>query len=82
MKAFLHSAARIAAGVLIGVFIVLSLIYMFQEKLIFFPQPLSRAEADTIAKMYPHAESIAIRTADNVTVRGWFVKNSKLLPLP
>lgn len=82
MKAFLHAAARIAAGVLIGVLVVLSLIYMFQEKLIFFPQPLSGEEADTIAKMYPHAESIAIRTPDNVIMRGWFVKNSKLPAAP
>ena len=55
---------------------------MFQEKLIFFPQPLSKAEADAIAKMYPHAESIAIRTPDNVIIRGWFVKNSKLPAAP
>jgi len=55
LNALLHSAARIAAGVFFGVFVVLSLIYMFQEKLIFFPQPLSREEADTIAKMYPYA---------------------------
>jgi uncharacterized protein len=82
LKTFLHSAARIAAGVLFGVFVVLSLISMFQEKLIFFPQPLSREEADAISKMYPHAESIAIRTPDNVNIRGWFVKNSKLPAAP
>jgi pimeloyl-ACP methyl ester carboxylesterase len=81
LKAFLQSAARICAGVLFGVFVVVSLISMFQEKLIFFPQPLSGKDADAIARMYPHAESIAIRTPDNVVIRGWFVKNSKL-PAP
>jgi hypothetical protein len=55
---------------------------MFQEKLIFFPQPLSREEAATIRKMYLHAESIAIRTPDNVIIRGWFVKNSQLPVAP
>jgi uncharacterized protein len=82
LKAFLQSAARISAGVLFGAFVVLSLISMFQEKLIFFPQALSSEEADTIAKLYPHAESIAIRTPDNVNIRGWFVKNSKLPAAP
>jgi uncharacterized protein len=82
LKSLLQPAARIAAGVLFGVFVVLSLISMFQEKLIFFPQPLSNEEAAAIAKMYPHAESIAIRTSDNVIIRGWFVKNSKLPAAP
>jgi alpha-beta hydrolase superfamily lysophospholipase len=76
LKVFLDSATRIFVGVLLGISIVLSVIYMLQEKLIFFPQPLSEYEADRITTHFPDVENIAIKTLDNVTIRGWLVKAS------
>jgi alpha-beta hydrolase superfamily lysophospholipase len=81
-KALLSSTTRITGGVLFGVFVVLFLLYMFQEKLIFFPQKISEEEAEKIVKRFPNVESISIRTTDNITLRGWLVKTSNLQKSP
>ena len=48
------------------------LIYLFQERLIFFPQPLTQdpLQANTGAAI----EEVSLVTADKVTLRGWLVK--------
>jgi pimeloyl-ACP methyl ester carboxylesterase len=80
-KALLLSLVRIMVGVLLGIFILLLLLYIFQDKLIFFPQTLTADEADRIAKRYSHSsqiENISLKSEKGICIRGWFVKNSTL----
>ena len=80
-KMFL-SAARIILGLVISLSLLFVLLYIFQERLIFFPQPLTEEDADKISKRHPNAEDIAIKSSDGVILRGWLVKNSKLMRPP
>ncbi len=66
----------IIIGVLIGLFALLTLLYFFQEKLIFFPQKLSKEEAHNIGKRYSHIETISLKSGNHITIHGWLVKNS------
>lgn len=81
-KALLLSLTRIMVGVLIGLLALLALLYIFQEKLIFFPQRISAEEADTIVKRHPHIENISLKTENNTSIKGWLVKNSNLSKSP
>jgi hypothetical protein len=57
------------------------LIYFFQERLIFFPQPLTRDPQ----KAYPGAaiEEVNLTTSDRVRLHGWLVKASRAqVPAP
>lgn len=50
-------------------------LYLRQEKMIFFPQPVSEQALARISSGNKNVEDIHIRTEDGVTVRGWLVKN-------
>jgi len=82
IKVLFFSAARIAGGVVLGLSVLLFLLFLLQEKLIFFPQPLTENEAVRIAGLYPDIEEIRIKTKDGITLRGWFVRNSALPQSP
>jgi len=69
----LRSLARIGLGVVVGVPLF---VYLLQEKLLFFPQPLSRP------LKVPNVEEVAIRTADGVTLRGWLAREKHPVPAP
>ena len=75
-KTLLLSLIRIMIGILIGLLALLSLIYLLQERLIFFPQKLTQEEADRLLKKYSHINNIDIKTANNISIKGWLVKNS------
>lgn len=84
-KALLFSLVRIMVGFLLGIFVILALLYIFQDKLIFFPQTLTADKADRIAKRYSHnsrIEDISLKTEKGISIRGWFVKNSTLSESP
>lgn len=81
-KALLQSLVMVMVGILIGFLALLALLYFFQEKLIFFPQKLSKEEADNLVKRYSHIETISLKSGNNITIHGWLVKNSGLSKSP
>jgi uncharacterized protein len=72
MKMF-WSLARIGLAVVIGVPLF---VYLLQEKLLFYPQPLGKP------LNVPNVEEVAIKTPDGITLRGWLVKGHHPLPAP
>jgi uncharacterized protein len=82
VKTLFFSAARIAGGVILGLSLLLFLLYMLQEKLIFYPQPISDVEAKRISGLRTGMEDVEIRTKDGISLRGWFVRNSALPESP
>jgi hypothetical protein len=70
------SLIRIMVPVFIGLCVLLVLLYFFQDKLIFFPQKLSREETESLNRRFPHVEAISLKTSDDIHIKGWFVKNS------
>ena len=69
-------------GILFGLLALLALLYFLQDKLIFFPQKLPKEEADRLSKRYSHIENVNLKTGNNISIKGWLVKNSSLLKSP
>ena len=69
----LWSLARIGLAVVVGVPLF---VYLLQEKLLFYPQPLGKP------LKVPNVEDVAIQAGDGVTLRGWMVKGHHPLPAP
>jgi hypothetical protein len=67
--------ALVAAGVCV-------LVYLTQERLIFFPQRLDERSALGIQQSYPRAEAFELETEDGVRLRGWLVGGSARRPWP
>lgn len=72
MKMF-WSLARIGLAVVVGVPLF---VYLLQEKLLFYPQPLGKPIN------VPNVDEVAITTPDGVTLRGWLVRSNHPLPAP
>jgi uncharacterized protein len=72
MKMF-WSLARIGLAVVVGVPLF---VYLLQEKLLFYPQPLGKPIN------VPNVEEVKITTPDGVTLHGWLVKGHHALPAP
>jgi len=81
-KTLLPPLLRIMAGILIGLLTLLAILYFLQDKLIFFPQKISEEEAERISKRYSFIENISLKTVNNISIKGWFVKNSTLQKSP
>lgn len=75
-KALFRSFLRITVGVLIVLILIYAALYIFQEKLIFYLQPITEQVLNDIRKEYKNAEEINIKTSDNVNLHGWLVRNS------
>jgi len=61
-------------AVLAGLYIILNiLLYVFQEKLIFFPQAISDTACAQIHESYPNVEDICLQMQDGTRLRGWVV---------
>lgn len=69
-------------GILIGLLALLALLYFLQDKLIFFPQKLPKEEAAGLLKRYSHIENVNLKTGNNISIKGWLIKNSTLLKSP
>ena len=50
------------------------LIYLRQDRLLFYPQPLSEADARAVERIAPRSERFELKTADGTRVRGWLVR--------
>ena len=66
----LSSLAVILAAVLIGLPLAL---FVLQERLIFYPQPLSEAQRAAIQKRSPSAKEIFLQAKDGARIHAWHV---------
>lgn len=55
--------------------ILLTALYFFQEKLIFFPQKLDSISANNISHSFQNVEEITLSVDSNVNVKGWLKKS-------
>jgi fermentation-respiration switch protein FrsA (DUF1100 family) len=69
---------KIALGVAIGVPLV---VYFLQDRLMFFPQPLSQARRALIAQQYPAVDEVILRAADGTRLHAWRVRAGTGAPL-
>ncbi len=77
----IKSLLRIVLGTLIAIPLLLyPFLYFMQDKLIFMPRKMDNHFLNWIRKEYPDAE-VNIKTPDNVTLHGWYLRNEKPSPL-
>jgi len=69
----LFSLAKIAVAVAIGLPVV---VYLLQDRLIFYPQTLTEARRAAVAKRFPAVHEIALAAADGTRLHAWHVKSS------
>jgi pimeloyl-ACP methyl ester carboxylesterase len=50
------------------------LVYLRQDRLLFYPQPLSEADARAVEKIAPRSERFELKAADGTHLRGWLVR--------
>ena len=70
-ESVLLSLAKIALGVAIGLPLV---VYLAQDALIFYRQPLPEARRSEIAQRFPAVEEVYLHAADGARVHAWRVK--------
>ncbi|WP_280771489.1 alpha/beta hydrolase [Salipaludibacillus daqingensis] len=61
------------AIILLFIGIMLSLLYAFQDRLIFYPQSISQTEVDRIARDYELSEELSFHGEDGKELHGWLV---------
>jgi pimeloyl-ACP methyl ester carboxylesterase len=69
---------KIAIGVAIGLPLV---VYLLQDRLMFYPQPLSQARRAFVANRFPAVEELELRAADGTRVHAWQVRAAADAPL-
>src|SRR4051812_21031637 len=74
----LSTALRVIAAVLVAVPL---LVYLLQEKLIFFPQPLSAAQIDASVGRAAKSKSLYVKAADGTRLHAWYVEPPAGAPL-
>jgi len=79
-RTLIAKTARITIGTLLGLPIVL---YLLQEKLLFFPQRLDADDLKRIRQTFPEAEEIALSADDGTRLHGWLMRShdSAVTPL-
>jgi dienelactone hydrolase len=65
------SLLKIAGGVAIGLPLFL---YFFQDRLIFFPQPMEPGRREILARRAPLVEEVVLKAADGTKLHGWLAK--------
>jgi uncharacterized protein len=71
VEGILVSVLKIAAAVAVGLPLV---VYLAQDSLIFYRQPLPEARRAEIARRFPAASEVTINAADGTKLHGWLVK--------
>lgn len=56
-------------------------VYFLQERLIFFPQPLSDAQRTQIEQHFPGVKQVFIRSPDGKKLQGWYISGAAGAPL-
>ncbi|TAK86929.1 MAG: alpha/beta hydrolase [Betaproteobacteria bacterium] len=69
---------KVVLGVALGVALV---VFLVQDKLIFFPQPITEEQRVRIAQRFAGAHSVSIRAADGTRLHAWHVKGRPDAPL-
>ena len=77
-EGLLVSLAKIAAVVVVGLPVVM---WLAQDALIFYRQPLPESRRGEIARRYPAVEEVKIAAADGTQLHGWLVKAQVPAPL-
>ena len=77
MESLIVSFLKIAAAVAVGLPLV---VYLAQDSLIFYRQPLSDARRAEIARRFPAATEVSIPSADGTKLHGWLVKPGMASP--
>lgn len=63
--------------ILVPAYLVMAgLAYVYQDSLIFYPQPRSNEELMAVRVRHPLAEEVRLRTDDGNELRGWFLRAS------
>jgi len=78
-EGLLLSLAKIAAVVGIGLPLV---VWLAQDALIFYRQPLPESRRSEIARRYPAVEEVKLAAADGTRLHGWLVKPQAASPAP
>ena len=73
------SAARVAVGVTVGVPLV---VYLFQEQLLFRPQPLHPTMRRFLSDQLPGVREVELRAEDGTTLHGWLRAGEGAGPRP
>lgn len=77
LKSLIKPALRVTLGVAVGYPVFLSLsFYLFQERIIFQPSPISDERLQWIRENFEDIEEIDLMTPDGVRIHGWLVKNT------
>lgn len=71
----------IGKAALAGYLAIVALAWLFQDHLLFFPQPLTEGELRAIAARHPQAEEVRLPAADGITLHGWLLKAAQRAPL-
>ena len=71
MESLVVSLLKIAAAVAVGLPLV---VYLAQDSLIFYRQPLGDARRAEIARRFPAATEVSLTSADGAKLHGWLVK--------
>jgi uncharacterized protein len=79
VESLLISLAKIAAAVAVGLPLV---VYLAQDSLIFYRQPLPDARRAEIARRFPAATEVIIPSADGAKLHGWLVLPQGTAPAP
>jgi len=69
---------KVALGVAVGVPLV---VYLLQDRLMFFPQPLSQTRRAVVAQQYPAVDEVMLRAADGTRLHVWRVRADPGAPL-
>lgn len=77
-EGLLVSIAKIAAGVAIGLPLVM---FLAQDALIFFRQPLPEGRRAEVAKRFPAVEELSLAAADGTRIHAWRVSATGRAPL-
>ncbi len=78
-EGLLLSLAKIAAVVGVGLPLV---VWLAQDALIFYRQPLPESRRGEIARRYPAVEEVRLAAADGTRLHGWLVKPQAVSPAP
>jgi pimeloyl-ACP methyl ester carboxylesterase len=79
VESLLASILKIAAAVAVGLPLV---VYLAQDSLIFYRQPLPEARRAQIARQFPAAQEFTLAAQDGTRLHGWLIKPQDARPAP
>ena len=79
MESLIVSFLKIAAAVAVGLPLV---VYLAQDSLIFYRQPLSDSRRAEITRRFPAVTEVTVTSSDGTKLHGWLVKPGAASPAP